>query len=61
MPIRDHGVRLTATVTKAQERALRALARKHKVSVAWLIRHALDRLLEEGETIQLPLDLRDGN
>lgn len=54
----DEGVRVTATLPKKQERMLRALAAKHKVSVAWVIRHAVDRLLSEGDSVQLPLDFR---
>jgi len=57
---REEGVRVTATISKQQERLLRALADRHKVSVAWLIRHAVDRLLSEGESVQLPLDLGVG-
>lgn len=53
----EGGVRVTATITKQQDRLLRALAQRHKVSVAWLIRHAVDRLLSEGSAVQLPLDL----
>jgi Ribbon-helix-helix protein, copG family len=53
----EEGVRVTATITRQQQRLLRALAARHKVSVAWLIRHAIDRLLSEGESLQLPLDL----
>lgn len=60
MPSGDESVRVTATLTKKQERMLRALAAKHKVSVAWLIRHAVDRLLAEGDSVQLPLDFRSG-
>jgi hypothetical protein len=56
MPSSDESVRVTATLSKKQERMLRALAAKHKVSVAWLIRYAVDRLLAEGEGAQLPLD-----
>lgn len=54
----DDSVRITATLTKAQARALRAFAEKHKVSVAWLIRHAVDRFVSEADSVQLPLDLR---
>lgn len=60
MRTREEGVRVTATISKQQERLLRALADRHKVSVAWLIRHAVDRLLSEGESVQLPLDLGVG-
>lgn len=56
MTASDEGVRVTATLTKQQDQMLRALATKHKVSVAWLIRHAVDRLLSEGDSVQLPLD-----
>ena len=55
---RDDGVRVTATISRRQERMLRALADRHKVSVAWLVRHAIDRLLTEGDAVQLPLDLK---
>lgn len=58
MPQTDEGVRVTATLPKKQEQMLRALAAKHKVSVAWVIRHAVDRLLSEGDSVQLPLDFR---
>lgn len=51
------GIRVTATVTKEQDRLLKALAAKHKTSVAWLIRVAVDRLLEQADSVQLPLDL----
>lgn len=53
----EPGVRMTATLSAHQDRVLRALAVKHKVSVAWLIRYAVDRLIEQGETAQLSLDL----
>jgi hypothetical protein len=57
VPAGEEGVRVTATITRQHHRLLRALAARHKVSVAWLIRHAIDRLLSEGESVQLPLDL----
>ena len=53
----DGGVRVTASLTKEQDRVLRALAARHNVSVAWLIRHAVGKLVEQGESLQLPLDL----
>lgn len=58
VPQAEDGVRITATLPKKQERMLRALAAKHKVSVAWLVRQAVDRLLSEGDSIQLPFDFR---
>jgi len=53
----DLGVRVTASLTKEQHRVLRALAAKHKVSLAWLIRYAVTQLVEQADTVQLPLDL----
>lgn len=58
MPESDEpGVRVTATLSAQQDRVLRGLAAKNKVSVAWLIRYAVDRLIEQGETVQLSLNL----
>jgi len=55
--IADEGVaRVTASLSRAQEQALKDLAAKHKVSVAWLIRYAVDQLLEQGREAQLPLN-----
>lgn len=50
--------RVTVTLTRSQVLALKGLAKHHKVAVAWLVRHAVERLLESGELVQLPLDLR---
>lgn len=49
-------VRVTASLSRAQEQALKDLAAKHKVSVAWLVRYAVDQLVERGREAQLPLD-----
>lgn len=52
------GLRVTVTVTADQDRQLRALAAEHKVSVAWLVRRAVDRLLEQDSgDVQFALDL----
>lgn len=55
-PVRpaDRGIRVTATISREQEQQLRNLAAEHKVSVAWLIRHAVDQMLKPGQ-LQLPL------
>ncbi|WP_174273698.1 ribbon-helix-helix protein, CopG family [Sphingomonas bacterium] len=56
--IADDGVaRVTASLSRAQEQALKDLAAKHKVSVAWLVRHAVDQFLEQNRETQLPLNL----
>ncbi len=53
----DLGVRVTASLTKEQHRVLSALADKHKISVAWLVRYAVSQLVERADSLQLPLDL----
>ncbi|MBR0960885.1 ribbon-helix-helix domain-containing protein [Bradyrhizobium japonicum] len=50
--------RTTATLTAEQGRLLRLMAERQKVSVSWLIRHAVERLIEEeSKGLQLPLDM----
>jgi hypothetical protein len=53
---KDGVVRVTASLSRGQEQALKELANRHKVSVAWLIRYAVDQLIEQGRDAQLPLD-----
>ena len=60
MVAEDGVVRVTATLSKKQEAALRNLSAQHKVSVAWLVRYAVDQLLDGRTEVQLPLDLRVG-
>ncbi len=59
MPARtdEGGTRVTATLTKEHDHMLRALAKKHNVSVAWLIRYAVSQLVEQASSVQLSLDL----
>ena len=52
----DGAIRVTASLSRAQDQALKELAAKHKVSVAWLIRYAVDQLIEQGREPQMPLD-----
>ncbi len=40
-------VRITATISTGQHEALLELAGRKKVSIAWLIREAVDKLVEE--------------
>ena len=56
MVAEDGAVRVTASLTRGQEQALKDLAAKHKVSMAWLVRYAVDQLVEQGREAQLPLD-----
>lgn len=46
-------VRVTASLSRTQEAALKELAAKHKVSVAWMVRYAVDQLVEQGGEAQL--------
>jgi predicted DNA-binding protein len=52
----DGTVRVTASLSRSQEQALKDLAARHKVSMAWLIRHAVDQLIEQSQDAQLPLN-----
>ncbi|WP_170461116.1 ribbon-helix-helix protein, CopG family [Ruegeria arenilitoris] len=49
-------VRVTASLPRTQELGLKELAAKNDVSVSWLIRHAVSKLLNESEDAQLQLD-----
>lgn len=40
-------VRITATLFHDQHERLEKLAKKNKVSVAWIVRRAVDRLIKE--------------
>lgn len=49
--------RITTTFTKQQHEALLMIAKRNGVDVSWLIRRAVDRLIEEAEGGPLlPLD-----
>ncbi|WP_454015195.1 ribbon-helix-helix domain-containing protein [Aquamicrobium terrae] len=39
--------RLSVSLTEEQHRELNEIARKNRVSVAWVIREAIDRLLKD--------------
>lgn len=43
----ERAYRITATLSASQKDALQELASKYKVSVAWLIRQAIDRFIRE--------------
>ena len=53
MPIASHaqddkqGHRLSVSLTAEQHRELSEIARKNRVSAAWVIREAIDRLIKE--------------
>jgi hypothetical protein len=57
-PVKTKKPRTTATLTTEQGHLLRLMAERRKVSVSWLIRYAVDRLIEdESKGLQLTLDI----
>ena len=51
--------RVTTTLSKGQYEALERLARKHGVKAAWLVRRAVERLIEHAEGgPMLPFDFK---
>lgn len=50
-------IRVTTTLTKAQHNAVERIADQNHVKVAWVIRQAVERLIEQAEGGPLlPLD-----
>ncbi len=50
-------VRVTTTLTRQQHAELERLAKQHGVKVAWLLRRATERLIEQANGgAMLPLD-----
>lgn len=50
-------VRITATLLNDQHERLEKLAKKNKVSVAWIVRRAVDRLIKEiDDGLKLPFE-----
>lgn len=47
----DKSARFSVSLTAEQHRELNEIARKNRVSVAWVVREAIDRLLKD----ELPL------
>ena len=55
-----NAVRVTTTLTRQQHGALQRLSSDQHVKVAWLVRHAVERLLDEVNHGTLPLDFGSG-
>lgn len=58
-----NAARLTTTLTQQQYRALEKLGQKYDVKMAWILRKAVERLLEQenaGRAL-VPADLRGSN
>jgi hypothetical protein len=54
--------RVTTTLSRSQKMQLDRLAEREGVKVAWLVRRAVERFLDEANGGPfLPLDLRDGH
>ncbi|WP_199545166.1 hypothetical protein [Paraburkholderia kururiensis] len=54
-------VRVTTTFTRHQYAELERIARQNGVKIAWLVRRAAERLIEQANgDPQLPLDLESG-
>ena len=51
-------VRTSVSLSKEQHLGLSAIAKKLDVSIAWVIRHAVQRYLEENEDLQLQLPIQ---
>lgn len=52
-----NAVRVTTTLTRQKHEDLERIAKKHGVAVAWLVRRAVERVIEEeGGGPLLPLD-----
>lgn len=45
----QYAARVTATLTREQYEALERLAARHGVSMSWLVRRAVERLLAQSE------------
>lgn len=55
-----NAVRVTTTLTRLQHGELSRLGDRQRVKVAWLVRYAVERLLDEANRGTLPLDFNSG-
>lgn len=51
-----NAVRVTTTLTREQYAELERLAEQNSVKIAWLVRRAVERLVDEANRGTLPLD-----
>lgn len=56
-----NAVRVTTTLTRQQHSEVARLADQSGVKVAWLIRRAVERLIDEANRGTLPLDFSSGD
>jgi hypothetical protein len=60
-PVDPEVKRVTVTLPKHQLDALQAIAQQEDVSVAWLVRKAVDKLLRQGQAAPLTNYRSEGN
>ncbi len=53
-------VRVTTTLTRQQHTDLEHIAEQNGVKVAWLVRRAVENLIEQAQGPLFSLDLREG-
>ena len=53
--------RITTTLTRLQRTEVARIAKQHGVKEAWLVRHAVQRLIDEANRGTLPLDFSQGD
>lgn len=56
-----NAVRVTTTLTRQQHVELGRLADQNSVKIAWLVRRAVERLIDEANRGTLPLDFGLGD
>ena len=56
----QNAVRITTTLSRRQHAQLELLAQGHSVKIAWLVRFATQRLLDEANKGTSPLDFGGG-
>lgn len=54
-------VRVTTTLTRQQHASLERIAEQNGVKVAWLVRRAVENLIEQAQGPLFSLDLRQGH
>ncbi|APP02128.1 CopG family transcriptional regulator [Xanthomonas perforans] len=56
----QNSVRVTTTLTRQQHAYLEHIAEQNGVKVAWLVRRAVENLIEQAQVPLFLLDIREG-